>query len=67
MKGKIFQQIIIFALSGAILFYSGKFLLEMDEFDTLFEGFVIIVFFLSLFPFLDYLLIILKKILKLIF
>jgi hypothetical protein len=64
MYKKNIKLIFILLIASIILIFSGKHLLVISEVNTLFEGLMVMIFFLSLFPFLSLFSIILNKVFK---
>jgi hypothetical protein len=61
---KTLKIVFIFLIATSILIFSGKHLLIISEVDTLFDGLMVMVFFLSLFPFLSLFSVVLNKVFK---
>jgi hypothetical protein len=64
MSKKNIKLVFILLIASIILIFSGKHLLVISEVNTLFDGLMVMVFFLSLFPFLSLFSIILNKVFK---
>ena len=52
MKANNIKRVIIVLICSLGLYSSGNYLMEMSYIDTLFDGFNVMVFFTSFFPFL---------------
>jgi hypothetical protein len=64
MSKKNIKLLFILLIASIILIFSGKHLLFISEVNTLFDGLMVMIFFLSLFPFLSLFSIILNKVFK---
>lgn len=64
MYKKNIKLVFILLIASIILIFSGKHLLVISEVNTLFDGLMVMIFFLSLFPFLSLFSIILNKVFK---
>lgn len=64
MSKKNIKLVFILLIASIILIFSGKHLLVISEVNTLFDGLMVMIFFLSLFPFLSLFSIILNKVFK---
>ena len=53
MDAKNIKRIIILLVTSFVIHFSGKHLLKISEVNTLYDGFMVMLFFLSVFPFLS--------------
>ncbi|WP_157691888.1 hypothetical protein [Polaribacter sp. KT25b] len=64
MDTKTIKIVSIILITSIILFFSGKHLMIISEVNTLYDGLMVMLFFLSLFPFLSLSAVLFFKILK---
>lgn len=64
MQTKTLKIVSILLITSIIIFFTGKHLMIISEVNTLYDGFMVMLFFLSLFPFLSLMGVFLFKALK---
>jgi hypothetical protein len=64
MNTKTIKIVLILLIATVVLIFSGKHLLLISDVETLFDGLMVMLFFISLFPFLSLLSVVLNKIFK---
>lgn len=64
MNTKTIKIVLILLIATVVLIFSGKHLLLINDVETLFDGLMVMFFFISLFPFLSLLSVVLNKIFR---
>ncbi|WP_438972889.1 hypothetical protein [Polaribacter sp.] len=52
MKKHVINQTLVVLVTSTILYFSGFYLASMEGIQNLFDGFVVMIFFIAIFPFL---------------
>jgi len=52
MEKATIKQILLLAATSVILYYSGLYLMTINNIKSLFEGLIVMIFFFAIFPFL---------------
>ncbi len=61
MTTSTIKQLIFLSIISTIMYHTGKYVVNMNSLDTLYEGAITMVFFFSIFPFITYAYVMLKK------
>jgi hypothetical protein len=64
MNTRTLKQVFFLALSTVILYYSGIYLISIGNIKSLFDGFIVMLFFFAFFPFVGITFLLFTKIYK---
>jgi hypothetical protein len=64
MEKDTIRQVIMLVVSSIILYFSGIYLMSIGNLKSLFDGFIVMIFFFAIFPFLSLLTMLSIKFLK---